>query len=289
MYNQNQSFFAVGCKFNNNITGRGVQIYQGTFSAEGCEFNGNNLEGVYKNENNGYRYVSFKHCTAINNVCGRDIYFVSSVHHPNDEGYVTTHLPPEYWEERYANWIVEDLVTGVWRVDFQSGYGISNYQMQSLGTDWRWTYYGIVGKHTGSEARGGSGSCMYIQPVSRYTSYYDQPAVAALYKEWQGAVNGAEITFRVDDSSSKRLKVWMKRTSDFDAGGTVKLAVITQGKVFITSPLSVTTDYQQFSIDIDGAYLKAGCLYTLRVLVSAKNELWNSGRVYVDDFSVENC
>jgi hypothetical protein len=287
-YNQNVSCFAVGCQFNNNITSRGASLYMATFIAEGCEFNNNALEGVYKNENNGYRAVSFKHCTAINNVCGRDIYFVTNTHNPSDEGYITTHLPPEYWAERYAQWIVEDLTVGVWRVDFQSGYGITNFQMQTLGTDWRWTYYGIVGKHTGSEARGGSGSCMYIQPVTRYTSYYDQPAVAALYKEWQGAVNGAELTFAVADvATDKRLKVWIKRTSDFSMG-TVKLAVIANGKVFITAPLDVTTDYQEFYIDIDKNYVKAGNLYTLRVLASAKNEAWNTGRVYVDDFSVES-
>ena len=288
MYIQNMNFFVVGCKFNYNITGRGLSVYQATVTAEGCEFNNNGTEGFYKNENNGYRYISFKHCTAINNVSGRDIYISTLCHHPNDSSYITTHIPPEYFAERYADWIVEDLTCGVWRVDFQTGYGISNFQMQSLGTDWRWSYYGIVGKHTGSEARGGSGSCMYIQPVSRYTNFYDQPAIGNLYREYQGAVNGAEVTFRVDDvATNKRLHVWMKRTSDF-VMGTVKLAVVAQGKVFLSSNMNLTTSYQDFYIDIDKTYLKAGNMYTLRILAASDNSNWNVGRVYVDDFSVEN-
>ena len=129
---------------------------------------------------------------------------------------------------------------------------------------------------------------MYIQPVSRYTNFYDQPAIGNLYREYQGAVNGAEVTFRVDDvATNKRLHVWMKRTSDF-VMGTVKLAVVAQGKVFLSSNMNLTTSYQDFYIDIDKTYLKAGNMYTLRILAASDNSNWNVGRVYVDDFSVEN-
>jgi hypothetical protein len=286
-YHQNSTVTFLGCQFNNNL-GIGCDLYQSTPHFEGCEANYNLLEGIRHNEVNALRYFSFKHVTAKYNQCGRDIYWYNGVYSPQNASYPTQHLPVKQIEESYLAWSVENLQTDNFRCDFTAGHGPAYANLMQFGTDWKWTLFGIVGKHTGSEARGGSGNCMYVAPWSRYTSYGDQPIISALFKEYQGAVQ-AELPFRYDSNTNKTFKVWMKKTPDFQMG-TVKFAIVANnGKVYYSDNCNLTTDYQQFAITVDKAFFTVNCFYALRILVSAKNEVWNAGRVFIDDFSIEDA
>ena len=286
-YHQNSTVTFLGCKFNNNL-GMGCSLYQATPHFEGCEANYNAQEGIYNNVVNALRYFSFKHVTAKYNQCGRDIYWYNGVYSPQNSSYPTQHLPVKQIEESYLAWSVENLQTDNFRCDFASGHGPAYANLTQFGTDWKWTLFGIVGKYTGSEARGGSGNCMYVAPWGRYTNYLDQPIYSSRFKEYQGAVQ-AELPFRYDSSTNKTLKVWMKSTPDFKMG-TIKFAIVANnGKVYYSDNLNVTNDYQQFSITVDKVYFTVNCFYSLRILVSAKNEVWNAGKVYIDDFSIEDA
>jgi hypothetical protein len=279
--------FFVGCQFNNNLS-KGCNMYQCTPFMEGCVANNNVMEGIYNNVNSALREWHFKHIRAFNNQCGRDIFFTNGVYSPINSTYPDKHLPTKRHEEQYLTWSAEDVKAGNWRFDFTAGHGPAYANMAQYGTDWRWTLYGIVGKYTGSEARGGSGTCMYIQPQGRFTSYYDQPMFSARFKEFQGATQG-EIQFRYEGTNNKVLKVWMKKTSDL-VMGTIKFAVVANsGKVYYSDNLNLTSDYQQFSLPINAADFTTDGYYSLRILVSPKNEVWNIGKVYVDDFSIEDA
>jgi hypothetical protein len=286
-YIVSETVWFTGCKFNNNGSG-GYGLYMNQCSGmfDGCEFKDNINEGLYWNFNSTSRFFQFRNCVASGNQVGRDFYFHTNVYSPgNAQSYLTCPFPNRYYDEGYS-WLVENTSVGVWRVDFHPSYGPgSNYQMHTLGTNWLWSFVGVVGKYTGTEARGGSGDCMYLQPFSRYTNYYDQLGIATKHKKWQAPLSG-RINFRVDNvASDKRLTVYVKKTADFTLGE-IYLAVPVNNRIVYAYALDVTTDYKAFTIDLDKDELTAGAFYTLMVCACARNDVWNAGKVYVDDFSV---
>ena len=121
--------------------------------------------------------------------------------------------------------------------------------------------FGTIDHIIGAEARGASGDAIRFTPTSadNYVQQY--------------------IKFQVDSGVGKSLKIYMKKSSDFD--GDVQAAVYFMGKkVTDWTTLTMTTDYVQQSINASSGDITEDGVVELRIRVRG-----TIGYVYADDIS----